>query len=163
MVNNPAHHPPPTTPLFLLSLAIGLLLGLFVRATLDGGDPWSSSQTIPSPGSGSSSFLPADPTTLSLARMEVALHQTEIALLLPTPTSTPYPAPVPTRDPLYLCATATPGVVCRVPRPAAQGMTPTPYPSCARLADLAPGTICMWPTSTPVPTPTPLTIGGPFR
>ena len=119
-----------------------MLMGLFGReivAGTGGGDA-----AIGAVGSGAivqSAEAGTPPATFAV--------EVRAVLELPTATPTSTPRPSPTMEPdvdsqLDFCADEQPGKVCRVPYPPPP--TPTPYPSCGDLADLEPGSWCVWPT-----------------
>jgi hypothetical protein len=127
---------------WVLFWTIGLLMGLFARAIIDGpGETGLASVSTGNAAAGDLAAIAEAPT------MQVNLRA---VLELPSPTATGTPKPTATSSPdpaagLDFCAAADPGKLCKVPLPAPP--TPTPYPSCANMEQLTPGDWCVWPTA----------------
>jgi hypothetical protein len=129
--------------LWVLFWTIGLLMGLFARAIIDG--PGDTGLTnVPSGNAAGAVAAAAEAPT-----MQVNVHA---VLELPSPTATDTPGPTATSSPdpaasLNFCTNAEPGKLCKVPFPSPP--TPTPYPSCTDMDRLTPGDWCIWPTEAP--------------
>jgi hypothetical protein len=131
--------------LWVLFWTVGLLMGLFARAIIDG--PGETRLATAAGGTGAAA---GDLAAVAEApTMEVHVRAV-LELPSPTATSTPQATATSSPDPaaaLDFCAGADPGQLCKVPFPAPP--TPTPYPSCAEMDHLAPGDWCVWPTQPP--------------
>jgi len=118
---------------------VGVAMGLILRSLIDGSGELPAERQAVAAVSQSNGPMP----TLAV--------NVNAVLQLPTATSTPIPTVTVEATPLTPtindCAAAEPGKVCQVPYPPAP--TATPYPSCARLDSLPPGSWCMWPTESP--------------
>ena len=128
--------------LWTLFWTIGLLMGLFARAIIDG--PTETGLANATSGSGDAS---GDQAAVAEAPTMEVYVRAVLELPSPTPTSTPRATATASPDAasnLNFCADVEPGKLCKVPYPAPP--TPTPYPSCADMAQLAPGDWCIWPT-----------------
>lgn len=128
--------------LWTLFWTIGLLMGLFARSIIDG--PTETGLATNAIAGGRQN---RDQAALAEAPT-VEVHLRAI-LELPSPTATSTPRPTATASPdpagnLNFCADVEPGKLCKVPYP--NPPTPTPYPSCADMEQLAPGDWCVWPT-----------------
>lgn len=133
--------------LWVLFWTVGLLMGLFARAIIDGpgGTGLSNAPTGKSVASRDPAAAAGAPT------MQVNVRAI-LELPSPTATDTPQPTSTPSPDPasvISFCSGADPGKVCKVPFPPPP--TPTPYPSCAHMERLSPGDWCIWPTASPSP------------
>jgi hypothetical protein len=132
--------------LWALFWTVGLLMGLFARAILDGAtDGGLASNTAGANTTGSNQAAMAEAPTMEVHLRAVLELPTATVTSTPRPTATPSPDPASGTD---FCATEEAGTLCRVPFPPPP--TPTPYPSCADMDRLAPGDWCVWPTAGPM-------------
>jgi hypothetical protein len=128
--------------LWALFWTIGLLMGLFARAIIDGPSETGLANTA------SANMVPSNDLAAAAEAPTMEVHLRAV-LELPSPTATSTPRATATASPdpagsLDFCADAEPGQICKVPYPTPP--PPTPYPSCTEMARLSPGDWCVWPT-----------------
>ncbi|HEY7036015.1 MAG TPA: hypothetical protein VH482_32075 [Thermomicrobiales bacterium] len=130
---------------WVLFWTVGLLMGLFARAIIDG----PSDTGLANAAAGNRAAAGDLAAAAEAPTMQVNVRAV-LELPSPTVTNTPQPTATSSPDPasgLDFCANADPGKLCKVPFPAPP--TPTPYPSCANMDQLTPGDWCVWPTQEP--------------
>ena len=147
LVVMPKAGPASRSALWALFWTLGVLMGLFVREFVN-----EAGGTV---GNAGAAGLEADAAQVAGAAPTMELNvRAVLELPSPTPTSSPIPAPTKTPEatpPGDFCSDQKPGAVCQVPYPPPP--TPTPFPSCAEMAQLSPGSWCVWPTATPAGNP----------
>jgi hypothetical protein len=113
--------------LFVTTAVIFFVAGAAFRSFDQDGEP---SQVL---------AAPVIPAQTNPPQVIVIVPATGTATSLPTVRPTNAATVVPG---LNWCGTATPGATCEVP-PYPTG-TATPYPDCAEMASIAPGSLCQW-------------------